>query len=84
MAFNSCPIHTPPRFGRETDVIPVESEAPDAQQRFLTEDGRALGNSLDFTRKAEGLQVVEESVVDVCEHRMPNAQTAEARSGQGG
>jgi len=46
----------------------------DAQQRFLTEDGRALWNGPDFAREAEGFQVVEESVADVSERRMPTKE----------
>lgn len=56
------------------DNLCFDDGSGDAQQRFLTEDGRAFGNGPDFTRKAEGCQVVEESVVDVCEHRMPTKE----------
>src|SRR5216684_4755085 len=56
------------------DNLCFDDGSGDAQQRFLTEDGRAFGNGPDFTREAEGFQVVEESVADVSERSMPTKE----------
>src|SRR6266852_1935612 len=56
------------------DNLCSDDGSGDAQQGFLTEDGRAFGNGPHFTREAEGFQVVEESVANVSERRVPTKE----------